>query len=222
MAATFSSTAALDLVTAFYNAAVGAGCWFAAGGNHATPHQLQQQQLAAASGQQKAPGDAAVQSSWGLKMVWSVAVVLTLNVSTWLAVWLLRLQVASAAKQQQSEVCSSTGTAQLRSSAGDEANAAGDTLYARAGFRRQQLLALWIVQAAVLDVLCACGAVVTPGMMVRAWGLQGWAQNAACILGLGVKAWMYQVRAGHSAECSDASKLWLAWTGCCSSCMRSY
>ncbi|WIA28411.1 hypothetical protein OEZ86_010957 [Tetradesmus obliquus] len=34
---------------------------------------------------------------------------------------------------------------------------------------------------------------VTPGMMVRAWGLGGWAQNAACVLGLGVKAWMYQV-----------------------------
>jgi hypothetical protein len=61
----------------------------------------------------------------------------------------------------------------------------------------------------VLDLLCTSGAVVTPGMMVRAWGLQGWAQMAACVLGLGVKAWMYQVQ-GQSMQ---GQSLWHACRG---------
>jgi hypothetical protein len=198
MAATFSNTAFLDLVTAVYCVAMGVGCWFAAGGKHATPQQHHQQQQAVAD---QAVGDANVQGSWGVKMVWSVAVVLVLNIATSVAVWLLRLRVDRAAKRKrrqqhlQSSGAGSSSKAQLISTVdGDSAAAATNTLYARAGFQRQQLLALWIVQAIVLDLLCASGAVVTPGMMVRAWGLAGRAQMAACVLGLSMKAWSYQVR----------------------------
>jgi hypothetical protein len=196
MAATFSTTAFLDLVTAVYCVAMGVGCWFAAGGRHATPQQ-QQQQRAAAEG-----GVTGLHGWWSFKIVWSVAVVLLLNTSTPVAVWLLRLRVARASKQQrhtqqqqQSSGAGSSAKAQLFYMTSDDTTAAAtDTLYARAGFQRQRLLTLWIVQAAVLDLLCATGGVMAPIMIVRAWGLHSWAQMAACVLGLSVKSWMYQVR----------------------------
>uniref|UniRef100_A0A383VJ32 Uncharacterized protein n=1 Tax=Tetradesmus obliquus TaxID=3088 RepID=A0A383VJ32_TETOB len=222
MAATFSSSSTLDLFTALYNVAMGVGCWFAAGAKHCTPAdigvQLHRQQLFGADrSDQAAPQpafavgscswNAAVkQSGWNLMMIWSVAAVLVLNAGTSLAVWLLRLRVAAAVKrlrmqqQQQQQVASGGCSSKTLPVAAGEATtspiaaaAAIKMLLAQAGATRQRLLALWIVHTAVLDVLCAVGAVVTPGMMVRAWGLGGWAQNAACVLGLGVKAWMYQV-----------------------------
>jgi hypothetical protein len=115
MAVTFRNTAFLDLVTAVYCVAMGVGCWFAAGGKHATPQLHQQQQLAAAG---QAPGDvtdAHAQGSWGFQLVWSVAVVLVLNIGTSVAVWLLRLRVDRATKelrqtQQQQQDSASKGS----------------------------------------------------------------------------------------------------------------
>jgi hypothetical protein len=225
LAATFSSSATLDLFTAVYSIAMGVGCWFAAGAKHCTPplagmlqqQQQQQQPLNAGRGQTAVaavPAFSAGDCSWdagvgsssivNFTMVWSVAAVLVLYAGTSLAVWLLRLQVAKAVKQhsqqQPSERYSSSSTSKAQSGTrracvqGDGAvTTAIAALHSQSGCTRQRLLALWVVQAAVLDVLCACGAVITPGMMVRAWGLGGWAQNAACVLGLAVKAWMYQV-----------------------------
>jgi hypothetical protein len=195
MAATFRNAVMLDLVTAVYCFAMWVGCWFAAGGRHTTPQQ-QQQHVAAELCLTE------LHDWWSLKLVWSVAVVLLLNTSTSVAVWLLRLRVAVAAKQQCSQhrhppssACSSS-KAQLSSA--DEDTAAQqmieNAVYAQAGFQRQRLLALCIVQMVVLNLLCATGAVVTPGMATRACGLQGWAQSAAGVMGLSVQGWMYQVR----------------------------
>jgi hypothetical protein len=212
LAATFNSSATLDLFTAVYNVAMGVSCWFAAGAKHCTPplqgvqHQQDQQlfgdsgspaALAAAHLSGSCSWDAGVQGSWGLKMVWSVAAVLLLNAGSSLAVWLLRLQVTKAVKRQQQQqqtagACSSSGEAQA---AAGRAAANISALYARAGSIRQGLLALWILQLAVINVMCISGVVVAPGMVVRAWGLGGWAQNASLMVGLAVKAWMYHVRA---------------------------
>ncbi|KAF6263202.1 hypothetical protein COO60DRAFT_1492345 [Scenedesmus sp. NREL 46B-D3] len=178
MAATFSSTAPLDLVAAAYSVAMG------------------RQNAQAPSA---APADAARQDTCSLLMVWSVAAVLVLNAGTLLAVWLLRLTVAAAVRQrrcQQRQPAEGCGSGKVQSASGSGpaaaeapvgASAAGataaiDALHARAGFTRQRLLASWVVQAVVLDVLCCSGAVVTPGMM-----------DSASVLGLGVKAWLYQV-----------------------------
>jgi hypothetical protein len=37
-------------------------------------------------------------------------------------------------------------------------------------------------------------------MAARAWGLQGWAQSAAGVMGLAVQGWMYQVRHRTSSK----------------------
>jgi hypothetical protein len=153
MAATFRNAMMLDLVTAVYCFAMGVGCWFAAGGRHTISQQQQQQQ-------QQHVAEAVLTGLhewWSPKMVWSVAVVLLLNTSTSVAVWLLRMRVAKATKRQRrqqhphaSAACSSS-KAQL--SAADEDTAAQqmitNAVYAQAGFQRQRLLALWVVQQVV-------------------------------------------------------------------------
>jgi hypothetical protein len=210
LAATFNSSATLDLFTAVYNVAMGVGCWFAAGGKlHSltSPQQQQQYEASAKFVSYQAAAAAAWLGGWSGRLVWSVVMVFLLHMGSSLAVGLLRVrtyvklqQMRKQQQQQQSmgsdgAACSSD--AEQRFAAGGSADQAAAAVCSEAGFARQWLLALCVLQISLLNVMCATGAGIAPIMIVRAWGLHSWAQDAAMTLVLVVKAWMYQVRAGR-------------------------
>jgi hypothetical protein len=194
MAATFRSSTTLDLFSALYNFTMGIGCWFAAGGKLSSltsPHNEQQQQHegSVSFGKYQAAAAGAWLEGWSIRLVWSVVVVALLHVGPSLGVAVLRVRTylkLRRVRKQQDDV--TVGNAE------QAAAGAAAAVYGEAGFARQRLLAGLVASISLLNVLCATGGVIAPIMIVRAWGLHSWAQDAAMTLVLVVKAWMYQVR----------------------------
>jgi hypothetical protein len=213
LAATFSSSATLDLFTAVYNMAMGVGCWFAAGGklpSLVSPQQQQQQQHYMGSAkfiEYQAAAAAAWLGGWSVKLVWSVVMVFLLHMGASMAIAVLRLRTMYKLQQvrKQQELLSGNSAATCSNGAEQQpeqatAAAAAAAVVSQAGFERQQLLTGCVVSISVLNLMCATGGVTAPIMIVRAWGLHSWAQDAATTLVLVVKAWMYQV--GPEQHCT--------------------
>ncbi|WIA08351.1 hypothetical protein OEZ85_007791 [Tetradesmus obliquus] len=148
----------------------------------------------------QAAAAAAWLGGWSIRLVWSVVVVFLLHIGPSLAVAWLRLRthlkLQRVRKQQQptaSPAATCSPQAQRNPKAGGTTEHTAAAVFGAAGFARQRLLALCVVSVSLLNLLCASGGVIAPIMIVRAWGLHSWAQDAAMTLVLVVKAWMYQV-----------------------------